>query len=729
MKNFLGILFIFSLFQLPTIDAQNKKIEQLKSELPNLSKGQKWDTMIDLMWEYRDIEPEKTITLGNELLQATKSDVKFKNTAKVLNLMGVAQRNLGNYTESLDYYKQALLQSDILNDTPQKGYAYINIGNLFYFQGNQYEALKNMKEALIISTKEENNHMMGYCYMNLGDIQLSSGKYDIALDNYKKAREARVAINDAEGIAVADYSIGKAFLEGGSPHLARSMFNKALEEAQKTEYESLQYKCFEYLGLTYTYSSNDSLSWALKYYDQAYEGFLQHQQPLGQARILIKKAEVEYRLKHYDECISYATKGLEIAENLPAIAEALQFSEILVKAYKKKGKVRKENKALRNNIKYLKLFNDSEKLRRAQMLDNSIQLSNKEKEIDKLYFEKKISNDQIQNQQYFITALIIVFVLLAVIVYLLNLRSKRFKQFSILIKEKAKEIQKQKVIIDQKALEEHELNERLLEKNIELMEALEQSKKMFEQLEKNDKLALLGQMMAVVAHEINNPTNFIYNNVVPIQETLAEFLTFFNEMDNVDEEKIEDLEECGLLLDGIQDGVKRIMDISAELKNVVKSNHGLPKPYMVHENLDTTLNLLHKKYKYDEIEVVKEYDHKVEEIICLGGKVSQVFINLIDNAFQAIKEHTPEGGRIIIRTTLLKDKVGVSIIDNGGGIKDLDHLFETFFTTKKDGLGLGLMICKDIIKQHKGEINAFNNKEGGATFSIQLPLEFDDSGV
>ncbi|NME69288.1 tetratricopeptide repeat-containing sensor histidine kinase [Flammeovirga aprica] len=729
MKNFLGILFIFSLFQLHPVQAQNKKIEQLESELPNLSKAQKWNTMIDLMWEYRDIAPEKTLTLGNALIQDTKSDVNFKNTAKVLNLMGVAHRNLGNYTEALDFYKHALLQSDILNDTPQKGYAYINIGNLFYFQGNQYEALKNMKEALIISQKEENNSMIGYCYMNLGDIQLSAGKYDIALENYNKAREARLSINDTNGIAVAEFSIGKAFLNGGNPHLARSKFLIALEEAQKADYKSLEYKCYEYIGLTYTFSSQDSLSWALENYDKAYEGFLELQQPLGQAKVLIKKADVEFSLGNYNQSIIYASSGLAIAEKLPAVFEALQLSEILVKTYHAKGNLMEENRALKDNLKYLQLFNDTEKLRKAQMLDNSIQLSNKEKEIDKLNYERKISNDQIKNQQYFIIALFVVFALFAIILYLLNLKSKRFRQFSLQLTEKAKEIQKQKVIIDQKALEEHELNEKLLEKNIELMEALEQSKKMFEQLEKNDKLALLGQMMAVVAHEINNPTNFIYNNVVPIQDTLEELLEFVNGMDEVDEEKVEDIEECKLLLDGIQDGVKRIMDISAELKNVVKSNHGFPKPYFIHENLDTTLNLLHKKYKYDDIEVIKEYDLKVEEITCLGGKISQIFINLIDNAYQAVKEHTPEGGFIKIRTNLLKDRVGISIIDNGGGIKDLDHLFETFFTTKKDGLGLGLMICKDIIKQHKGEINAFNNKEGGATFSIQLPLKFDDSDV
>lgn len=724
MKNFLGILFILSLYSSQTIIAQTEKVKQLEQNIQKLSGEEKWNSTIDLMWENRDISPEKTIILGKEIIQ--ESNGSFNHISKVLNLMGVAHRKLGNYTKALDYYKQALLQADILNDYEQKGYAFINIGNLLHNQGNKFKALKNMKEALLISTKLENNMMIGYCYMNLGDIQLSSGKYDIALKNYEKAKEARQNIEDINGIATADFSIGKAILEGGNPLLAREKFKIALAKSIKIDYAALTYKSYEYIGETYTYSSIDSLQEALENYNEAYNGYVKLQQPLGQTRVLYKMAEAELALNHIQKSIDYTTKGLLIAENLPAIYEALKHSEILVQAYHKRDDIAKENKILKKNISLLHLYNDNEKLRRAQMLDNSIQLTNKEKEIDKLYFEKKISNDQIKNQQYFIIALIVVFILLGAIMYLLNQKSKRFKLFSEQLKEKAKEIQKQKVIIDQKAIDEHTLNEKLLVKNIELMEALEQSKKMFEQLEKNDKLALLGQMMAVVAHEINNPTNFIYNNVVPIQETLADILTYFNEMEHVQDEKIEDIEECGLLLDGIQEGVKRIMDISAELKNVVKSNHGLPKPYLIHENLDTTINLLHKKFKYDAIEVIKEYDLSVGEITCLGGKISQVFMNLIDNAYQAVKEHTPEGGIIKIRTKLLKDKIGISIIDNGGGIKELDHLFETFFTTKKDGLGLGLMICKDIIKQHNGEINAFNNTEGGATFSIQLPLTIEN---
>lgn len=722
MKNFLGILFIISLTQFQVLQAQNPTIEQLEKDLSHQKDDLKWDTSLKLMWEYRDIAPQKTLQIGNEILHYTKKESNFKQTAKVLNLMGVAHRNLGTYTKALDYYKQALLQADILNDNEQKGYAYINIGNLFYHQGNQYEALKNMKDALIISTKLEDNSMIGYCYMNLGDIQLTSGKYDAALTNYQKAKDARVKVKDENGIAVADLNIGKAILEGGNLYLARQRFQNALDEAIKIDYKSLQYRCYEYIGETYTFNTNDSLELALQNYNAAYNGFISIKQPLGQARVLQKIALANLSLNQFDAAIRNATKGLTIAEQLPAIYEALKLTETLAEAYKFKNDIVNENKILKDNIKYLHLFNDNEKMRRAQMLENSIQLTNKEKEIDNLYFEKKLSNDQIKYQQYFIIFLIIVFILLGAIIYLVSLKSKRFKVFSNQLKEKAKEIQKQKVIIDQKALEEHQLNEKLLEKNIELMEALEQAKRMYEQLEKNDKLALLGQMMAVVAHEINNPTNFIYNNVIPIQETLTDFESYFKKQDDLDEERLEDLEECHLLLDGIQEGVKRIMDISAELKNVVKSNHGFPKPYNIHENLDTTVNLLHKKYKYDDIEIKKEYDLKVEEITCLGGKISQIFINLIDNAYQAVKEHTPKGGLIRIQTHVLKDKVGITIIDNGGGIKDLDHLFETFFTTKKDGLGLGLMICKDIVAQHKGEINAFNNTEGGATFSIQLPL-------
>ncbi|MBB6461663.1 tetratricopeptide repeat protein [Flammeovirga kamogawensis] len=725
MNNFYTLIFLLYLSSLSVCVGQQANVDDLKVQLANASEDQKADILMELMWESRDLNPDDAIKYGEEILKITENSKTYSKRPKVLNLIGVACRNKGNYTLALDYYKQALLQADISNDTVQKGYAYINIGQLYHFQGNQYKALKNMKEALLVSNKINDLEMSGYCYMNLGDIQLSNGHYELALENYKRSLVVRDKTNNIQGRAATLKSIGDAYLAAGNPFYARNEFQRALKLSEDIDYNSIQYSCKAAIGDTYFYSSEDSLDDALRNYQEAYTGFVKLKSPLQQAKVLEKIAKVYLAQNRLTRAIQFADKGLKIAEDLPALQEALLLTSILSNAYEKRGDIHNQNKYLKKQLYYLYLYQDAEQARKTQMLENSIQMASKEKEIDELHQNNTLAKTKIKNQEYFIIAFFILLLLLGAVIYLINNKRKRIHEFSIKLKEKAKEINQQKVIIDQKAIEEHELNMQLVEKNKELENSLNQTQMMHKQLEKSEKLALVGQMMAVVAHEINNPTNFISNNITPISENLKEVFEIIKDQDVANKEEVlEDIEESILLLEGIEDGVKRIIEISSDLKNVVRNNNGHALPFNVNDNLENVTNLIYKKYKYDEIEVIKEYQSDLPEITCLGGKISQVFINLIDNAFQAVKENSTDIKTITINTELRKKNICISISDTGGGIKDADHLFEAFYTTKKEGLGIGLMICKRIVQKHNGSLGAFNNQKGGATFTVQLPLEY-----
>ncbi|NLR90671.1 tetratricopeptide repeat-containing sensor histidine kinase [Flammeovirga agarivorans] len=719
-------IFLLVIFSSPSF-SQQAKIDSLKEEIEKQKGNKLYKTYINLVWESRDLYPDTAVVYGELLLKITEDNPKFRERAKVLNLIGVAIRNKGDYGTAFDYFKQAMLQADINNDLQQKGYSYINIGTLFQFEGDHFEALKNLNEASKIADQLQDNEMIGYCNEMIGKIQLSRGKYDLALMHFQKMLENRLLDNNLQKIAGAHLNIGEAYLAAGDPYLARQEFLKVFDLAQKTDYQSLKHTVEALIGETYYNSSQDSLGIVLKYYGDAYKGFIDLQQPLRQARVLGKIAKVYLDQNRISKSIEAANKGLEIAEQLPALQEALILTDILAKAYKKRGDVQNEAIVLRKYIYYVHLYQDEEKLQRAQMLENTMAIAEKEEEINKLSKQNDLSQEKIDNREYALIFLSVVFLLLGIILFLLNQKTKRFKEFSETLKSKTKEIQDQKFIIGEKVVEVLELNEKLTEKNKELEDNLIQTKKIHEQLVRSEKLAIVGQMMAVVAHEINNPINFIINNIIPITENMMEVKTLVKEQEFENkEELLEDVEESILLLQGIDDGVNRIREISQDLKNAVKSNHGVPQEFNVNDSINTTLNLLTKKYKYDDIDVTLELDEKLPNIICLGGKISQVFINIIDNAFQALKEQNLENKFIKISTKKLKDnKVGISVSDNGGGIKDVDHLFEAFYTTKKEGLGLGLVISKDIIVSHKGLINAFNNKEGGATFTIQLPLSSD----
>jgi len=260
----------------------------------------------------------------------------------------------------------------------------------------------------------------------------------------------------------------------------------------------------------------------------------------------------------------------------------------------------------------------------------------------------------------------------------------------------------------------------------------------------------LGQLTAGIAHEINNPVNFISGNISPLKRDIADVSELIkkleayisNRLDSPEQEQEilsfrEDydypfvMEEITDLISGIEEGASRTAEIVKGLRNFARMDEDMPKWYDLRVGLDSTLSLL--KHKTEKIEMIKEY-HEIPEILCLPGKLNQVFMNVLTNAIQAM----PQGGEIVIRTQrLMLDEVNehsirpgkyvkISIIDQGTGIPEeiRAKVFDPFFTTKDVGIGtgLGLSSSKGIIDQHQGEIMIQNNDQPGTTVTILLPV-------
>ena len=280
-------------------------------------------------------------------------------------------------------------------------------------------------------------------------------------------------------------------------------------------------------------------------------------------------------------------------------------------------------------------------------------------------------------------------------------------------------------------------NIQLHRSNKKIKETLDNLKAAQAQLIDAEKMASLGQLTAGIAHEINNPINFVSGNINPLKldlDDMKELIRKFRNMchvgpskDNIKElqDYIEELdldylfEEIDQLLGGIEEGAKRTRDIVAGLRNFSRLDEDDFKQADIHEGLDSTLILLKNKLK-NRITVQKQYD-KIPKIECLPGKLNQVFMNILNNAAQAIEDQ----GEIIIKTLLKDDKIIISIKDNGPGIPEetKKHIFEPFFTTKDvgAGTGLGLSISKGIIDKHEGTIEVYSEPGQGTEFIITLP--------
>lgn len=272
------------------------------------------------------------------------------------------------------------------------------------------------------------------------------------------------------------------------------------------------------------------------------------------------------------------------------------------------------------------------------------------------------------------------------------------------------------------------------------------------QLVHKEKMSSLGQLVAGVAHEINNPVSFVHGNLEPAQEYVQEMLVLLDLYQQHYPQPVssiqESLDACDVdfikkdfprLLNSMEMGTDRIKKIVDSLRSFSRLDESALKKVDIHEGIDNTLLILsHRLSGTQEIQLIKDYG-ELPLIDCFPDQLNQVFMNLLSNAIDALlgsedndgmalphQDLTPEP-LIIVRTYGDTNSAMVEIIDNGPGIskKVIPRVFDPFFTTKPvgKGTGLGLSISHQIIVEaHGGRISCISNEGKGATFRVQLPI-------
>jgi two-component system NtrC family sensor kinase len=263
------------------------------------------------------------------------------------------------------------------------------------------------------------------------------------------------------------------------------------------------------------------------------------------------------------------------------------------------------------------------------------------------------------------------------------------------------------------------------------------------QLIQAEKMSSLGQMVAGIAHEINNPVSFIFGNLTYTEEYTGKLMKLlqmyrdeYPEPSPALQEAIEVfeldflLDDLPKMLSSMQVGATRIRDIVRSLRNFSRLDESDMKKVNLHEGIDSTLMILEHRLKFQPdrpaIQIVKEYG-QLPLVECYAGLLNQVFMNIIANAIDVLQEPLENPGIIRIRTEVEGTLAVIRIADNGAGITDQvkQRIFDPFYTTKRigSGTGMGLAISHSIIvEKHKGEIKCFSVVGKGTEFRIEIPI-------
>ena len=611
----------------------------------------------------------------------------------LLSDIGDQYTSVGKYDSALYYFFKSLNKAEKITEKKYSMRILSLIADLYLLQKKTEPALMFATKALKLAEEEKDPIKIYKIQSQIGLIYFNEGKYDQSLEYALKNLAIMPRVTEKEIIVDAYMRMADVYKGLSKYDSAIRYENKAIEVAKTMDNKAALAMCINNLGTIHQVNRNQEE--ALKNFLLAFSMIDTMQISFGKVLLLMNISGEYSNIGNLDKSLEYAKKAMgesKVSNDKEWQKETImQIATIYAnkKQYKEAYEYFIEYDHLKDSL------NTSESQNKLFELQSRYENDQKEKQIELLKKTAKL-NTTLKN--VFIAGSV-----LLIIIVILIARQYRIKKKSELSINK---------------------------KNIELSETLNDLRSTQAQLIQSEKMASLGELTAGIAHEIQNPLNFVNNFSDVNKELLLEMNSEIGK-GNYDEVRT--------LAKDIADNEEKINHHGKRADAIVKgmlqhsrSNIGVKEPTDINTLADEYLRLsyhgLRAKDKSFNAKFETDFDNSIGKVNIIPQDIGRVILNLINNAFYAVNEKQNLNGfepKVIISTSKHNSKVEIKVADNGNGIpkKVLDKIFQPFFTTKPtgQGTGLGLSLSYDIVKAHGGEIKVNTKENEGTEFTIVLP--------
>jgi signal transduction histidine kinase/Tfp pilus assembly protein PilF len=690
-----------------------------------------------------------------------------KGMAATLNNMGIVYKKLGDIALSLEYYEKSLQIKEQLNDTKGVAGSLNNIGVIYKSQGDIPRALDYYIRSAHAFEKINDAKGMASAYNNIGILYKHLDDIPRALDYYMKSLKARESVGDKRGLMAIYINTALIYKSQNENKTALEYLEKSLQISEEIGDKMGISSALSNLGTIY--HDQGDMAKALDYTIRSLEIRKTINDKQGLAYSLHNMGSIYFDLKQFDKARSYTESSYKVSKELKFPKNIEGAATLLHKIYSVQGNYKKAYDFLNEAIEMQDSLSSKETKEEADKLHWKYQYDKKALadslqhtkiiEVKNLELQKK--QEVSKKQQIIILSLAVVFVLLIILAALIyrsfqiKLNSSRIiseknemlrqaleeiKATSDELYEKNKILEESQAEIQKQRNELVDLNNALQKTNKDVQFQNEELIRTQKQLVLSEKMASIGVLTAGIAHEINNPVNFVYAGVNSALRDILDISQVLKLIRDVEKESPNPAEFLNKILSAKKEfdfddayaalmqtlgdmklGAQRIAEIVQGLRDFSRTDKDEFGVADINKVIEIVLTLMKNKYK-NRVDIIRNFDEGMPEIMCKPGKVNQVFMNLVSNAIDAIGDT----GTITITTGVVGNDCKISIKDTGKGMRQeiLSKIFDPFYTTKEvgEGTGLGLSISYGIVQEHKGCIEVYTKEGEGSEFVVYLPI-------